>query len=79
MGRTVPDYLKLRASFQAEKDLSGVYRFLLKLASPEMVALKLSRVATQIFEFGDTTVHRVAPNRIEGAFYGLPISLVEWL
>src|SRR6516225_6947328 len=36
-GQTVAQYMRKRAAFQAREDIGGVYRWLLKLASPELV------------------------------------------
>src|SRR5690349_3398739 len=41
MRHSVRRYLQLRSGYQAHQDLSGVYRFLLKIASTEAVALRL--------------------------------------
>jgi hypothetical protein len=45
-------YAKEGARFQAARDIHGVHRFFLKLASPRMVADRLPRLMMQYFDFG---------------------------
>src|SRR5690242_11825085 len=41
------------AAYIAERDINGVYRLLLKLATPELVASKLPRASLQYLDFGE--------------------------
>jgi len=76
--QTVPSYLRKRAAFQAREDLEGVYRWLLKLASPESVALKLPRLLTQIFDFGDSYTERLEEHVVHIELREFPAALTEW-
>lgn len=76
--QTVPSYLRKRAAFQAREDISGVYRWLLKLASPETVALKLPRLLTQIFDFGDSYTERLDDHSVRIELREFPGVLTEW-
>lgn len=76
--QSVPSYLRKRAAFQAREDISGVYRWLLKLASPELVALKLPRLLTQIFDFGDSFTERLDDHAVHIALRDFPAVLGEW-
>lgn len=76
--QTVPSYLRKRAAFQAREDISGVYRWLLKLASPELVALKLPRLLTQIFDFGDSNAERLDERVVQIELREFPAVLGEW-
>ncbi len=76
--QAVATYLRQRARFQAQDDISGVYRWLLKLASPETIALKLPRLLTQIFDFGESRAEKVGENRVRIALEGFPALLGEW-
>ena len=78
MGLTVRRYLQLRSSYQAEKDLSGVYRFLLRVAGTENVALRLPRLFTQIFDFGSSDAILVEPGHVRGFVRDFPAVLYEW-
>ena len=77
-GQTVPAYLRKRAAFQAREDIGGVYRWLLKLASPELVALKLPRLLTQIFDFGDAYTERLDERTVRIEVREFPSALSEW-
>ncbi len=76
--QTVPSYLRKRAAFQAREDISGVYRWLLKLASPELVALKIPRLLTQIFDFGDSYTERLEDHVVHMELRDFPAVLGEW-
>ncbi len=76
--QTVSTYLRHRARFQAEEDISGVYRWLLKLASPETIALKLPRLLTQIFDFGESSAEKVRDRTVHISLVGFPRPLGEW-
>lgn len=76
--QTVSAYLRKRAAFQAREDIGGVYRWLLKLASPELVALKLPRLLTQVFDFGDSFTERIDERCIRVEVREFPQALSEW-
>jgi hypothetical protein len=76
--QSVPSYLHKRAAFQAREDISGVYRWLLKLASPELVASKLPRLLTQIFDFGDSSAEKLDDKRVRIELRQFPAVLGEW-
>lgn len=76
--QTVPSYLRKRAAFQAREDIGGVYRWLLKLASPELVALKIPRLLTQIFDFGDSFTERLDDRVVHIEVRQFPAVLGEW-
>jgi hypothetical protein len=50
------DYLLHRTRYQAKKDLGGVYAWLLRLASPRLVATRLPRIMLQMFDFAQAEV-----------------------
>ncbi|MFO0683451.1 MAG: hypothetical protein U0234_15445 [Sandaracinus sp.] len=77
-GLSVPEYMQRRAAFQAREDIRGVYRWLLSLASPETVALKLPRLLTQIFDFGDSVTERVDDHTVHVEVLDFPAVLGEW-
>ena len=76
--QTVASYLSKRAAFQAREDISGVYRWMLKLASPETVALKIPRLLTQIFDFGDSYTERLDDHVVHIEVREFPAVLSEW-
>lgn len=78
-GRTLPDFLRARARFQAEQDLQGVYRAALTVASPALLAEKLPPMFQRYFDFGHAVVHEIAPNAREAHVEGVPATLAPWL
>ena len=78
LGLGTKRYLQLRTAYQAEQDLAGVYRMILKLASAELVALKMPRLFAQVFDFGTSDARVVAPGHVEGAVRDFPASLFDW-
>jgi hypothetical protein len=78
MNLTVPIYLRQRTAFQAKEDINGVYRFLLRLFSPEKVGLRLPRMLTQIFNHGTVEARLVEDGWIEATLHGYPKILWEW-
>jgi hypothetical protein len=66
------EFLRSQARAQAMTDIHGVYKLLLKLASPEMVMSRLPRVATQYFDFVTAEVRELAPRHWESTGRGIP-------
>jgi hypothetical protein len=50
-GLALPLYMQKRTRWQAERDMNGVYRLLLKVTSAETIAVRLPRVLSQMFNF----------------------------
>jgi hypothetical protein len=76
----VATYLRQRAEYQAEQDMSGVYKVLLKLASPEAVAARLPRLVTQILNFGkaEAATGPTTPGLRSFELTGMPAILLAW-
>lgn len=72
-------YLRQRSEFQAEQDLAGVYKVLLKLASPEAVLARFPRLATQLLNFAKA---ELIDQSLEGSrgfvLSGMPAVLASW-
>ena len=71
-------FLRIRTRYQAERDLNGVYKMLLKVTSPESLALRLPRLVGQYLDFGSAEGHLVAPGHVVGAQSGTPRSMARW-
>jgi hypothetical protein len=78
MGLGTKRYLQLRSAFQAKHDLAGVYRVVLKLASIELVALKLPRLFAQVFDFGSSDARAVGEGHVQGFVLDFPPVLFDW-
>jgi hypothetical protein len=72
-------YAKEGARFQAVRDTQGVYRFLLKLASPRLVAERLPRTFMQYFDFGTVEGRSLGEREFEVVGRGIPEPIAEWL
>jgi hypothetical protein len=73
------EFVRGGAEFAAKRDLAGVYRVLLKLASPELVVARLPRILSQYFDFGRIEGGFSEPRRYEATAFGLPRSVAVWL
>jgi hypothetical protein len=63
----------------AEQHIHGVYRALLKLATPQMVAIRLPRASLQYFTFGSAEGRLLGDNSLEAKQQGMPLALVSWM
>lgn len=72
-------YVREGARWQANRDVHGIYRALLKLASPRMVCERLPRITMQYFDFGEATGQFTGDRRYEIGIRGLPRPLAIWL
>jgi hypothetical protein len=76
--QSVPDYLEARATWQADQDIHSVYRILLRLASPGMVAARLARIMGQVLSFGTTEIVDKSDHGMKGVVRGMPEILGPW-
>jgi hypothetical protein len=73
------EFVRGGAAFQAERDLNGVYKVLLKLASPRLVVERLPRVLVQYFNFGRVSGSFSGKTRYEASAHGIPKPVAPWL
>ncbi|MEM1413455.1 MAG: hypothetical protein AAGH15_01075 [Myxococcota bacterium] len=78
-GMSLRAYLDARTRWQLERDVRGVYRMLLSLASPEAVVQRLPKVLVQMFAFPQVAVERPEPRVREASFLHVPAPLEPWL
>lgn len=76
---SVDSYLLHRTRYQAKKDLAGVNAWLLRLASPRLVARHLPRIMLQMFDFASVEIARDEPNDVIAKMLGVPAILAPWL
>jgi hypothetical protein len=72
------EFLRARTRHQAEQDIHGVYRIILKLASAETVAQRIPRVVGKYFDFGSTDATLVEPGLVRYVQTGVPAFLAPW-
>lgn len=75
----LPEYLLHRTRYQAKRDLGGVYGWVLRLATPGLVATRLPKIMSQMFDFVRVDAVREDGNVVEVRFHGIPATLVDWL
>lgn len=77
-GMEVDKFLRVRARYQAEKDIAGVYKIFARLASAEGVTTRLTRMSASYFDFGADEIRQLAPKHIEAVRKGVPTMVVPW-
>jgi hypothetical protein len=78
LGRPRLEFLRTRTRHQAEQDIHGVYRMILKLASPQSVAERIQRVVGKYFDFGTTDAKLIEPGLVRYVQKGVPAFLAPW-
>jgi hypothetical protein len=73
------EFLRLRSRIQAERDLGGIYRLLLKLSSPDTVVSRYAAVLAQYFDFVSATATLVSPGTIVIEQSKIPAMIFNWL
>jgi hypothetical protein len=79
MRMTERRYLRHRTEWQADADMGGAYKILLKVASPEIVVPRLPKVMTQMFNFASPTVTVIGARSFRMRVEGVPSNLGAWL
>jgi hypothetical protein len=73
------EFVRRGAEFTALRDMNGIYRVLLKLASPEMVIARIPRILAQYFDFGSVEGQFIGARCYEATARGLPKPIAFWL
>jgi hypothetical protein len=73
-----PRFLRDNAAWLARRDLQGVYKFVLQLATVEMVALRLPRLSMRYFDFGSSSGSMLRPKQMISVHAGIPRPLGDW-
>ena len=79
LGKPLGPFLRARGQAHAEEDLSGVYSWLLRLATPTAVAKGLPRLSQRYFDWGETATEEVAAGHVRVVRRGVPDHLAQWL
>jgi hypothetical protein len=70
--------LRDNAAWLARRDLHGVYKVVLQLASVEMVAMRLPRLSMRYFDFGSSSGKMSGPKQMTSQRTGIPRSMGDW-
>ncbi len=76
---SLDSYLLHRTRYQAKKDLGGVHGWLLRLATPRLIARSLPRIMLQMFDFAKVEIVRDEPNEVVAKMMDVPELLAPWL
>ncbi len=71
--------VKENARAVAERDIHGVYKVLLRLASPELVVKRLPRAALQYFDFGEVRDEQLEGKSFTATQFGIPEHMSAWM
>jgi hypothetical protein len=72
------EFVRANAQWLAQRDIRGVYRAILHVLSPELVAVRLPRVALRYFDFGDASAKMSSDGVCSAEQRGLPQSMAPW-
>lgn len=72
------EFVRRRTVAQAESDVRGVYKWLLSLLSPRMVASRLPKVIAQYLDYLVFEPVEATPARVVGRLRGIPLELRGW-
>jgi hypothetical protein len=78
-GKTFAEFVRMRSQYQANRDLNGLYRMLLKLSSPASMLKRLPALLAQYLDFVGPTVETpvaTSCSRLRGG--PMPLMLVPW-
>jgi hypothetical protein len=78
LGKPLIEFVEMRSRHQAEVDLHGVYRAMLKLTSAKLVAARLPKMTARYFDFGEVREIDSKPYCARFAIESLPSSVVDW-
>jgi hypothetical protein len=72
------ELVRRNAEWLAERDIRGVYKMLFGVLSPESVAVRLARVASRYFDFGEASAKMVAERVCSAEQRALPQPMSSW-
>lgn len=72
------EFVRTRTRWQADRDLTGIYRILLKAVSAERVARLVPGKIQQIMNFGTPALKVIDKGHVAGEASGIPMPLLPW-
>jgi hypothetical protein len=77
-GLTHRELVKRNAAWMARRDLTGVYRLMVQIASPQTVAMRLGRLSMRYFDFGTVESEATRDGVVESRRSGIPEIMARW-
>jgi hypothetical protein len=78
LGMAFVDFIEMRSRHQAQLDIGGVYRMVLKMTSPRTVAGKLPTIMAKYFDFGAVRILSDETRCVRFELQSVPQILVDW-
>ena len=72
------DYIRKRSDAQAELDVTGVHRLLLRFVSPKKVTTRAPAIVGQYFDFASVESQMHGPEHFTCYVRGVPLALGPW-
>jgi hypothetical protein len=72
------EQVRQMGAWHGEKDMNGMYKTLLKQASPQAVCRRFTSIYAQLYNFGRAEIVREESNRVEACAYGMPEPIATW-
>jgi hypothetical protein len=77
--KTYSEFLRIRGRYQAQKDIGGVYKFLLKMVSPMSAVERLPVLMAQYLDFAsDRHFEKLGDTKVELSCRGIPLLIAPW-
>jgi hypothetical protein len=73
-----PQFVRDNSAWLARRDLRGVYKVILQLASIELVALRLPGLSLRYFDFGSADAKMISTRVMRSVRAGVPASMASW-
>jgi hypothetical protein len=73
-----PRIVRENAQWMARRDLRGIYRLVVAVASIELVVARLPDLSLRYFDFGHADGKMVDARCFESTRYGIPAPLADW-
>lgn len=77
-GESLVEFVRMRARYQAEQDLRHIRKWLVKIASPTVVAKRFPSILTSYFDFGEAETEH-ADKGVRGYVRGVPEIIGSWM
>jgi hypothetical protein len=74
----VAAHVRENAVWVAQRDLRGVYKIILAVATIEAVAMRLGGLSMRYFDFGSADTRKAGPREVESDRVGIPAALGSW-
>jgi hypothetical protein len=77
-GKTLTKLVRENAEWIAKRDLRGIYKLILAVASVEMVVEKLPDLSLRYFDFGRADGRMSGEKTFESNRFGIPAPMADW-